>query len=134
MAELVLGPMLRHVGERDATVWVETDEACEVEVLGHTEPTFCVDGHHYALVCIEGLEPGSRSEYEVSLDGERRWPVADSEISPPARSAPWTRTGAARLVRLLPRRAADGAAVRLHRRTSTTTAPRSTRSTSTRTS
>ena len=25
-----------------------------------------------------GLEPGSRSEYEVSLDGERRWPVADS--------------------------------------------------------
>ena len=78
MAELVLGPILRHVGERDATVWVEADEACQVEVLGHTEPTFCVDGHHYALVCIEGLEPGSRFEYEVSLDGERRWPVADS--------------------------------------------------------
>ena len=78
MAELVLGPILRHVGERDATVWVEVDEACQVEVLGHTEPTFCVEGHHYALVCIAGLEPGSRFEYEVSLDGARRWPVADS--------------------------------------------------------
>ena len=78
MAELILGPLLRHVGERDATVWVETDEACEVEVLGHTEQTFCVDGHHYALVCIEGLETGSRYEYEVRLDGERRWPVSDS--------------------------------------------------------
>ena len=82
MADLVLGPILRHVGERDATVWVETDEACQVEVLDHTEPTFCVDGHHYALVCIEGLEPGSRFEYEVSLDGERRWPVADSKFPP----------------------------------------------------
>jgi PhoD-like phosphatase len=80
MPELVLGPILRHVGERDATVWVETDEACEVEVLDHMEPTFCVEGHHYALVCIEGLEPGSRFEYEVSLDGERRWPVADSKF------------------------------------------------------
>jgi hypothetical protein len=78
MAELILGPILRHVGERDATVWVETDAACRVEVLGHTEATFCVDGHHYALVCVDGLEPGSRSEYDVRLDGERRWPVAGS--------------------------------------------------------
>ena len=82
MAELILGPLLRHVGERDATVWVETDEACEVEVLGHTEQTFCVDGHHYALVCIEGLETGSRYEYEVRLDGERRWPLSDSGFPP----------------------------------------------------
>ena len=78
MPELILGPLLRHVGERDATVWVESDEACEVEVLGHAEPTFCIDGHHYALVCIEGLEPGSQCEYEVRLDGERRWPVSGS--------------------------------------------------------
>jgi hypothetical protein len=80
MAELIVGPILRHVGEEDATVWVETDARCEVEVLGQTEPTFCIDGHHYALVCIEGLEPGSRSQYEVCLDGERRWPPADSEL------------------------------------------------------
>ncbi len=82
MAELILGPLLRHVGERDATVWVETDEACDVEVLGHTEHTFCVDGHHYALVCIEGLETGSGYEYEVRLDGERRWPLSDSGFPP----------------------------------------------------
>jgi PhoD-like phosphatase len=82
MPELTLGPLLRHVGERDATIWVETDEACEVEVLGCTEPTFCVEGHHYALVCIEGLEPGSRYEYELTLDGQRRWPVSDSGFPP----------------------------------------------------
>jgi hypothetical protein len=82
MAELILGPLLRHVGERDATVWVETDEACEVEILGHAEPTFCVDGHHYALVCIEGLEPNSRHEYEVRLAGELRWPLSDSGFPP----------------------------------------------------
>ena len=33
---LVLGPLLRYTGESEATVWVETDTACEVEVLGHT--------------------------------------------------------------------------------------------------
>ena len=37
MPSLVLGPLLRHVGEHDATVWVETDAACTVEVLGHTD-------------------------------------------------------------------------------------------------
>jgi len=56
--ELVLGPLLRHVGERDATVWVETDAPCEVEVLGSRSATFEVAGHHYALLVIEGLDPG----------------------------------------------------------------------------
>src|SRR5919197_1070933 len=28
--------MLRHVGERHATIWVEVDTPAEVEVLGHT--------------------------------------------------------------------------------------------------
>ena len=36
MAKLVLGPLLRYVCETEAVVWVETDEPCEVEVLGHT--------------------------------------------------------------------------------------------------
>ena len=58
MPALVLGPLLRYVGEREATVWVETDAPCEVEVLGHTARTFQVHRHHYALVVIEGLEPG----------------------------------------------------------------------------
>ena len=70
MTQLVLGPLLRHVGHTDATVWVETDGSCTVEVLGHTEDTFLVAGHHYALVCIEGLEPGSSTAYDVKLDGD----------------------------------------------------------------
>jgi hypothetical protein len=69
---LVLGPLLRYVGETEATVWVETDAPCEVTVLGRTEPTFHVEGHNYALVYIEGLEPGTATPYEVHLDGERR--------------------------------------------------------------
>jgi hypothetical protein len=84
MPDLVLGPLLRHVSETEATVWVETDEACEVEVLGRSEGTFRVEGHHYAIVCIDGLEPASRYEYEVKLDGEVRWPEADSELPPSA--------------------------------------------------
>jgi PhoD-like phosphatase len=82
MAKLVLGPLLRYVGESEAVVWVETDGACEVEVLGHREPTFCVAGHHYGLVIVDGLEAGSTTEYEVALDGERRWPEPDSEFPP----------------------------------------------------
>jgi hypothetical protein len=84
MPDLVLGPVLRYVSETEATVWVETSEACEVEILGRREPTFRIEGHHYALVCIEGLEPASRYEYEVRLDGELRWPEPDSELPPSA--------------------------------------------------
>ena len=84
MSDLVLGPLLRHVSETQANVWVETSEACEVEILGHREPTFRVEGHHYALVCIDGLEPASRYEYEVRLDGEVRWPEPGSELPPSA--------------------------------------------------
>ena len=79
-AELIVGPVLRYVGEREATMWVETDQACEVEVLGHSERTFHVEGHHYAIVVIGGLEPGTVTEYEVTLDGERRWPPPDYEF------------------------------------------------------
>jgi PhoD-like phosphatase len=78
MPELVLGPLLRYVAETEAVVWVQTDAACEVEVLGSRERTFCVCGHHYALVCCGDLEPGTWHEYEVHLDGERVWPVDDS--------------------------------------------------------
>jgi len=78
MPKLVLGPVLRYVSETEATVWVETDEACEVAVLGRREHTFRVEGHHYALVCLDGLEPGRMHEYEVHLDGERAWPPSES--------------------------------------------------------
>ena len=84
MADLVLGPLLRYVGETEATVWVETSAPCEVEVLGRREPTFTVEEHFYALVRIEDLEPGSFNEYEVKLDGERRWPEPGSDLPPSA--------------------------------------------------
>ena len=79
---LVLGPLLRYVSETEATVWVETDAPCEVEVLGHRARTFTAFGHHYGLVCVEGLEPGTATPYEVALDGERRWPLTDSDDPP----------------------------------------------------
>jgi PhoD-like phosphatase len=74
---LVLGPLLRYVGETDAVIWVETDAPCEVEVLGTRERTFQVCGHHYALVCCGDLRPGTWHEYEVRLDGERVWPALE---------------------------------------------------------
>jgi PhoD-like phosphatase len=77
-ARLVLGPLLRYVGDDEATVWVETDRACVVEVLGCSSPTFRVAGHHYGFVCVSGLESAACIPYEVHLDGERCWPLADS--------------------------------------------------------
>ena len=74
MPRLLIGPLLRHVGRTDATIWVETDEPCTVEVLGSRERTWTVAGHHYALVTVDGLEPGSTTAYQVLLDGERAWP------------------------------------------------------------
>jgi PhoD-like phosphatase len=82
LAELILGPLLRHLGERDATVWVETDAACRVEVLGRTADTFEVQSHHYAIVCLEDLEPGKTYEYGVALDGETKWPEPGTNFPP----------------------------------------------------
>ncbi|MFF0483741.1 alkaline phosphatase D family protein [Streptomyces sp. NPDC004435] len=90
MARLRLGPLLRYVdwgSGTSATVWVETDTACTVELLcpdgaGGSAPTFGVAGHHYALVVVTGLTPGTTTPYEVLLDGERVWPLADSPLPP----------------------------------------------------
>ena len=82
MPGLVLGPLLRYVDEEQATIWVETDSACEVEVLGRRQRTFCVRGHHYALVFLENLHPGASLPYEVRLDGELVWPESASELPP----------------------------------------------------
>jgi hypothetical protein len=82
MASLLVGPLLRYVSETEATVWVETDAACEVDVLGRTARTFHVEGHHYAIVALRGLTPGRRYEYTVRLDGELRWPEIDSALPP----------------------------------------------------
>jgi len=80
---LILGPLLRYADASDATIWVETDSACEVEVLGHRARTFEVEEHHYALVRIMGLEPGEVYEYSVALDGEKVWPEDGDRFPPP---------------------------------------------------
>ena len=77
MPRLVLGPLLRHVGADDATVWVETDEPCEVEVCDCRDRTFEIEGHHFGLVHVTGLEPEQARPYDVRLDGERVWPRDD---------------------------------------------------------
>ena len=84
MPELLLGPLLRHTGTTDATVWVEADAACEVEICGHRARTFEVAGRHFGLVHVQGLEPRSSREYEVHLDGERAWPPAADWPYPPS--------------------------------------------------
>jgi hypothetical protein len=83
---LVLGPLLRHVGARDATIWVETDGPGGVEVrcgsLSAASPTFQIAGHHYALVVLDGLDPGAIAPYEVRLDGVLAWPQPGADYPP----------------------------------------------------
>ncbi|NEA38986.1 alkaline phosphatase D family protein [Streptomyces sp. SID11385] len=112
MAKLLLGPVLRYVDARSATVWAETDEPCTVRVRGAAPPegagggtaeghaapapasfsgeaaTFRVAGHHYALVVLDGLPPGAALPYEVTVEadgggGEARvWPEEGSAFPP----------------------------------------------------
>ena len=91
MPFLLLGPLLRHVDETSATVWVETSAPCTVQVLSCSTPTFTVAGHHYALVVCDGLEPGATVPYAVHLDGEQAWPLPDDPYPAPTVR---TRTGA----------------------------------------
>jgi hypothetical protein len=88
MAGLVLGPMQRWASTSEATVWVETDAQCEVEVRAgdatEREPTFEVEGHHYAILRLSGLPEDAATPYEVRLDGERVWPEDDSPFPPSA--------------------------------------------------
>ncbi len=78
MTSLVLGPMLRYVDERVATIWVQTDAPCEVEILGRRELTWRVGDAHFALIALEGLTTGADHPYDVRLDGEVAWPEAGS--------------------------------------------------------
>ncbi|AWN27003.1 alkaline phosphatase D family protein [Streptomyces sp. NEAU-S7GS2] len=95
MAGLRLGPLLRYVDADSATVWVETDRPCVVHVrcddgAAGAQHTWQVAGHHYALVPVTGLTPGSETPYQVLLDdepgappsgsGEKVWPLPDSRF------------------------------------------------------
>jgi hypothetical protein len=76
--ELVLGPQLRFTNQTQATIWMEVDEPCTVKVLGTEAPTFTVEGHHYALVVLDGLPHCTAQPYDVQLDGRTVWPVPGS--------------------------------------------------------
>ncbi|MET8767103.1 alkaline phosphatase D family protein [Streptomyces sp. NPDC004658] len=87
MAELRLGPLLRYTDGSCATVWVEASGPCTARVscsggAGGTAATFQVAGHHYALVTVTGLEPGTAPSYEVFLDDAPVWPLPDSRFPP----------------------------------------------------
>ncbi|MEV7322701.1 alkaline phosphatase D family protein [Streptomyces sp. NPDC093970] len=93
MAGLRLGPLLRYTDGSSATVWVETSRPCTAEVrcpdgAGGGTRTFQVAGHHYALVPVTGLTPGTSTPYEVVLDGTRVWPLPDSRFPAPVIRAP----------------------------------------------
>ncbi|WP_449193597.1 alkaline phosphatase D family protein [Actinomadura sediminis] len=85
MTALVLGPHLRHVSSRTATIFVEVDRPCEVRVVGEgvdaAARTFTVHGHHYAVVDVDGLPAGARVPYEVIAGGETVWPL-NAEFPP----------------------------------------------------
>lgn len=87
---LALGPLLRYVDERSATIWVECRDAAVVTVSTadrtFNSRTFSAHGHHYALVEVDGLAPGSMQDYTVAIDGAAVWPPADSPY-PPSRIA-----------------------------------------------
>ncbi len=102
MAGLILGPMTRWAGTSEATVWVETDAACEVEVQADGAPgvrqrTFCVEGHHYAIVRVRGLPEDAATPYTVALDGEPVWPEHGTPF-PPSRLRTHAADGPARIV------------------------------------
>ncbi|GAA2737508.1 alkaline phosphatase D family protein [Pedococcus aerophilus] len=92
---LTLGPLLRYVGETSATVWVQTQDTATVTVRAFDRsweaPTFVVHGHHYALVVLDGLEPGQGSEYEVDIDGVQVWPSRAEATGSLAASLPASR-------------------------------------------
>ena len=76
--------MVRHVDTTSASVWVETAEAARVVVHADERSwsarTFAVHGHHYTLVEIDGLEPGTVAPYTVEIDGTTVWPEPGSDL------------------------------------------------------
>ncbi|TDC76879.1 alkaline phosphatase family protein [Micromonospora sp. KC606] len=86
-AHLLIGPLLRRVVGTRATVWVETSGPAVVTVrtaggAAGSAPTFSAYDHHYALVVVAGLTPGSASSYQVLIDDEVAWPAPGADLPP----------------------------------------------------
>ncbi|MCH6160085.1 alkaline phosphatase D family protein [Streptomyces marispadix] len=99
MGRLRLGPLLRYVDEDTATIWIETDGPCEAEVrcapgsAGGSARTWQIAGHHYALITVVGLEPGTETAYRIALDGTEVWPLPGSALPPSTIHTPAPGTG-----------------------------------------
>ncbi|QNN54130.1 alkaline phosphatase D family protein [Nocardioides mesophilus] len=80
---LVLGPLMRYVDETSASIWVETGHSATVTVRAADRSfearTFSVHGHHFALVEVQGLEPGSKTPYTVEVNSRQVWPPQADE-------------------------------------------------------
>jgi PhoD-like phosphatase len=79
---LIIGPLIRYVDQTSASIWVETadDSIVTVSAGGSTwrARTFAVRGHHYALVEVAGLEPGTITPYAVQVNGAEVWPPVEA--------------------------------------------------------
>ncbi|MDO9378327.1 MAG: alkaline phosphatase D family protein [Nocardioidaceae bacterium] len=93
---LVLGPLLRHTDQTTAVLWAQVARAGTVAVLTDGRRfearTFQVHGHHYAVVDVDGLAPGSSQPYELEVDGATVWPPADHVAEGRPLPAPRIRT------------------------------------------
>ena len=101
------GPLVRYVDDTSATIWVETagppGSRCASGSGASRRATFGAHGHHYALVELTGLEPGTHARRtRVEVDDERVWPPAGSEFPPVGDRHAGARQAAADGVRLLP--------------------------------
>ena len=70
-----------------ATVWVETDAAAMVRVarrgpVGPRRGPSRAHGHHYALVDVDGLAPGSRRRTSWRSTAQQVWPEAPGFADP----------------------------------------------------
>lgn len=79
--------MMRYVDETSASIWVETRAQARVSVRAGGRDwvgrTFAVHGHHYALVEVDGLEPGTVTPYTLAVNGSQVWPDPASGFPPP---------------------------------------------------
>ena len=66
----MLGPLLRYVGETEATIWLEADRACQAEILGHQARTFEVSG--WAGVFGMATRPAARRQRAGTSSARRR--------------------------------------------------------------
>ena len=92
---LLLGPLIRHIGHDDATIWVETSRPGCVTVRAGSrvveERTFQVAGHSYAIIVVDGLH----DRLKHALRGPVRWRgrLAGRRVAVPAEPDPDHRSG-----------------------------------------